>query len=52
MTAWEYLKLHGPSEDGLDGLGEEGWELVTVVCKGDDAAKWFLWVFKRPRVSE
>jgi hypothetical protein len=46
--------------DGLNALGEAGWELVTVVPRSDIAggnsqqnwAGWTsteLWVFKRPR---
>lgn len=37
-TAWEYKHLRqagAPTEEALNALGAEGWELVSVVAVGD-----------------
>jgi hypothetical protein len=46
---WEYLTVFsGPfiSDDRLNELGAQGWELVLLVL-GDDG--WHNWIFKRER---
>jgi len=50
MTVWEYASIlnDGPaSRDTLNGLGGDGWELVTVL-QGRDTGQ-LLYVFKRPK---
>lgn len=32
MQKWEYKKVYDPSESKLNELGDEGWELVSVVA--------------------
>lgn len=46
---WEYKQLeeYGPDEYTLDRLGDEGWELVTVIRKHVDGGA-FVFYFKRP----
>ena len=48
MTTWEYASIlsDGPAEEIVDGLGAEGWELVTVL-QGAQTMQ-LLYVFKRP----
>jgi hypothetical protein len=51
MTKWEYLEIRDDAIDGLiervlSELGEDGWELVTVVSY-DEFSRFF---FKRPLV--
>lgn len=51
---WEYASLlsEGPAQrDQLDGLGSEGWELVSVVRADPPQgnARQFLYVFKRQK---
>jgi len=53
MTQWEYASLRndGPaSRETLNELGDDGWELVSVL-QGKDTGQ-FLYVFKRPKASE
>ncbi|HEY0319404.1 MAG TPA: DUF4177 domain-containing protein [Pyrinomonadaceae bacterium] len=39
MQKWEYKVVRGyPDENELNGLGEEGWELVAVVDGGAEKA--------------
>lgn len=33
---WEYLREMNPTEDGLNHIGEQGWELVAVMSKPVD----------------
>ena len=52
MTTWEYASIlnDGPaSKPTLDGLGADGWELVSVL-QGTET-KQILYVFKRPRAE-
>jgi len=44
MTIWEYLKTS--SDEDIEALGREGWELVAVVPEGLGGALSFY--FKRP----
>ena len=32
MQKWEYKVVYGPRESELNKLGDEGWELVSVVA--------------------
>ncbi len=53
MTQWEYASLRndGPaSREALNELGNDGWELVSVL-QGKDTGQ-FLYVFKRPKAAE
>jgi hypothetical protein len=50
VTKWEYASIlnEGPAtKETLDGLGAEGWELVSIL-QGQSSGK-LLYVFKRPR---
>lgn len=50
MTLWEYASIlnDGPaSKPTLDGLGNEGWELVSVLQGAE--TRQLLYVFKRPK---
>jgi hypothetical protein len=47
-VAWDYEFREGPQEQHLKALGEEGWELCTVIFRPTGE----LWVFKRPRFKE
>jgi hypothetical protein len=52
MTTWEYASIlnDGPAtKETLDGLGAEGWELVSII-QGRETNK-LLYVFKRPKSS-
>lgn len=52
MTTWEYASIlnDGPApKPTLDGLGADGWELVSVL-QGTET-KQILYVFKRPRAE-
>jgi hypothetical protein len=52
MTTWEYASIlsDGPAtKEVLDGLGTEGWELVTVI-QGRQTNQ-LLYIFKRPTAS-
>lgn len=49
MTLWEYASIlnDGPAtKETLDGLGSQGWELVSVI-QGQQTMQ-LLYVFKRP----
>lgn len=49
MTQWEYASIlsDGPAtKETLDGLGAEGWELVSLI-QGRQTGQ-MLYVFKRP----
>lgn len=51
---WEYKQLeeYGPSDEyTLDRLGDEGWELVTVIRKHVDGGP-FVFYFKRPIIDK
>ena len=51
MTTWEYASIlnEGPApKPTLDGLGADGWELVSEL-QGTET-KQLLYDFKRPRV--
>lgn len=51
---WEYKQLeeYGPSDEyTLDRLGDEGWELVTVIRKHVDGGA-FVFYFKRPIINK
>lgn len=49
VTEWEYLvvtiEYASTATDYLNGAGENGWELVSVVCMGIN----LLAFFKRPK---
>jgi len=50
MPAWEYASIlnDGPaSREKLNGLGADGWELVSLL-QGRDTGQ-ILYVFKRPK---
>ncbi len=50
MQQWEYASLmsEGPaSKDTLNELGDQGWELVSLI-QGRDTGN-ILYVFKRPK---
>lgn len=50
MQLWEYASLmsEGPAtKDTLNQLGDEGWELVSLI-QGRDTGQ-LLYVFKRPK---
>lgn len=52
MTAWEYASIlnEGPAtRETLNGLGDDGWELVSIL-QGRDTGQ-LLYVFKRPKVT-
>ena len=70
MQPWEYKVLHRvrpirgskvggwdePIVSELPGLGEEGWELVTVITRSSEPGSLTggittdeMWVFKRPK---
>ena len=52
MTTWEYASIlnDGPAtKPTLDGLGVDGWELVSVLQGAD--TKQLLYVFKRQRAE-
>lgn len=63
MTKWEYTTLTNPSQDYLNAMGYEGWELVgvtsfetggSVSLGGVGSGKYevsFAYVFKRPRAE-
>ncbi len=72
MQPWEYKVLHRvrpvssgkvgswdePVVSQLPALGEQGWELVTVITRASDPGSMTagvttdeMWVFKRPRMS-
>ena len=49
-TKWDYLITH--TEDELTKLGQEGWELVSVVPTPDGQASRFYYKRPAPTVSE
>lgn len=49
-TKWEYLVSH--TEDELTRLGQEGWELVSVVPVPDGKSNRFYYKRPAPTVSE
>lgn len=48
MLRWEYYEAQDPDEDEVARLGDEGWELVSVV-EASDETWWYF--FKRPKDS-
>lgn len=52
MTRWEYRTVHGNptlSDDRLNEIGRDGWELVSVAGRGE--FKGLVYVFKRQVTS-
>lgn len=47
MTKWRYWVVHSglPMTGELNGIGEEGWELVEIIKHGVND---YTFVFKRP----
>jgi hypothetical protein len=48
MQKWEYKLLFGGkvSEDEMNALGQQGWELVSTITNGN--GYWQGCIFKRP----
>ena len=44
MQQWEYYRIYNPSDDKLDDLGSQSWELVSVYVNVDSDA---IFVFKK-----
>lgn len=59
MQKWEYLRVSSPSDDQLNQLGEQGWELVAIASQtystgmegafGRGVATDMTYIFKRPK---
>lgn len=55
MQKWEY-NIHPVSNDVfvedrkeiLAEAGQEGWELVQILCDPEPENRWYTFVFKRP----
>ncbi len=45
MQKWEYKIVARASEADINNLGEEGWELVSVM----ENLAYYTFVFKRPK---
>ena len=51
-VTWEYKTFYwggGDPAGSLNGLGQQGWDLVAVRGYGDENPSQTLYVFKRPR---
>ena len=55
MTKWEYKVLNWhelPEQGWLNGMGEKGWELVSVAQINNMAANQVKYYFKRPKLED
>jgi hypothetical protein len=53
MQKWEYTKVYDPNENKLNELGDQGWELMSVVADvsgtADETSSSIYAYLKRPK---